>query len=635
MDISAKNMRRDEAKNPQLDKCENPQQNSAENLRQNSMRSDDKAEDKDRAEAKDRAEVEGESRGEGKAKPNPLLAAISPVKWRIYLANFTNALAGVLGLFGALLLVFALAKPDSVGCELFALSKLGNMGFDLLTLSKPYGMGILLLALAMIFADFMLRGLSFFISHKAAFDLEEILRLKMAQNVSSTPLGEIYELKGSEIKKIISGSVSSLHSFVADSSPLLARSVFVPVLALLLMFFLDISLAFCALALLFVGFLLMKRAFKGNEEDSKSYVQNQNDINRASLELVQGMPDIRAFASGELLFSKFYEALDKYTQHLCAWIDKSAWASGLSMMILSPLSASFFLLILGLILGVDFAVLLAVMILANVVVDAIFPLMMIFNFLRQAGSAASELDRLLMLKKRLEYIEDESEQKDAGLVFCNVSAKYGSISVLEDVNIKIKPKSFVAFWGKSGSGKSTLAKLLLRFYEPSKGQILLHGKDIRSYEKLYERVSFVFQDSFFWDKSIRDNLLMMKKDASEQELSRALDLALCRGFVSSLELNPKQLSSGQRQRLAIARALLKDFDVLVLDEPSSFLDAKTQAELFLRLKNIDATVILISHRKELLGLCDEVFYFHDKGVSCGPSVSFGPSPLKGSSNVLS
>ncbi|QKG29409.1 ABC transporter ATP-binding protein [Campylobacter sp. RM16187] len=502
----------------------------------------------------------------------------------------------------------------------FVISYLANAEINYTLLSVGTGF---------IIAEYLLRSNAFRVSHVAAFKLEQILRTKLSEHIAAIPFGEVITKGSGKLKKSMLDDVKNLHSFVADTTPMLARVAVTPMACLIALGFFDLRLLALSLALVFVSAAVMSMAFKDNAKYRKEYDDNQALINASIIEFVQAMPVVRTFSDGASSFKRYNDALNAYCKSLKEWIALTTTASRVAIMLASPIITLVVVGIAGSYLymngSLEFGKFIGALILAAGIIESMIPLMWVNNFVQQSRAAASGILEILDIKP-LKISDSFKEPKDSSVEFKNVSFKYETRDefALKDVNFKVEAGSVTALVGPSGAGKSTAAQLIPRFWDVNEGEILIGGVDVRQIEpmKLMNFVSFVFQDTFLFNDTVYENISMAKPNATRDEVISAAKAAQIHEFIETLPNGydticgdrGANLSGGQKQRITIARAILRDAPIIVLDEATAFADPENEEKIIKAISNliIGKTVIIIAHRLSTIKKADQIVVF-DKG----------------------
>jgi ATP-binding cassette subfamily B protein len=486
---------------------------------------------------------------------------------------------------------------------------------------------IILLAILTVIA-FLSRLSSFIVSHLGAFRLEQILRTQLAQHLSQVPLGYVISTGSGSLKKVMQTDVKSLHAFVADSTPMIAKSIIAPLVTLLTLLWIDYRLAFASIAVLVVGWIAMGYAMKDSTQLRQKYEQSQANISRAVIEFAQAMPVVRTFDDGSTSFKRYNEALDAYKQNLNKWMALSATPAKLGAVILSPLPTLLCVLLTSIILlhynSLSLFAFISALFLSTGMAESMMPLMWLNNHIKKSQASALRIQEILEVKE-LEQTNNSTLPQQYDVQFHDVSFQYKNIDnyALENIDLIAQQNQVTALVGPSGAGKSTVAKLIPRFWDVTKGEITIGGVNIKnmSAQDLMNTVSFVFQDTFLFQDTLLNNIKIANLQASKEEIIQAAKAAQIHDFITTL---PHQyetmagdrgtnLSGGQKQRITIARAILRNTPIVILDEATAFADPENEEEIVKALANLtkNKTVIMIAHRLSTIKNADMIIVFNE------------------------
>lgn len=486
---------------------------------------------------------------------------------------------------------------------------------------------IILLAILTVIA-FLSRLSSFIVSHLGAFRLEQILRTQLAQHLSQVPLGYVISTGSGSLKKVMQTDVKSLHAFVADSTPMIAKSIIAPLVTLLTLLWIDYRLALASIAVLVVGWIAMGYAMKDSTQLRQKYEQSQANISRAVIEFAQAMPVVRTFDDGSTSFKRYNEALDAYKQNLNKWMALSATPAKLGAVILSPLPTLLCVLLTSIILlhynSLSLFAFISALFLSTGMAESMMPLMWLNNHIKKSQASALRIQEILEVKE-LEQTNNSTLPQQYDVQFHDVSFQYKNIDnyALENIDLIAQQNQVTALVGPSGAGKSTVAKLIPRFWDVTKGEITIGGVNIKnmSAQDLMNTVSFVFQDTFLFQDTLLNNIKIANLQASKEEIIQAAKAAQIHDFITTL---PHQyetmagdrgtnLSGGQKQRITIARAILRNTPIVILDEATAFADPENEEEIVKALANLtkNKTVIMIAHRLSTIKNADMIIVFNE------------------------
>ena len=489
---------------------------------------------------------------------------------------------------------------------------------------------------------YVLRQAAFNQSHYAAFRLEVLLRSQLAAHVARLPLGRVQALGAGPLAKVMFDDVKALHVFVADSTPLYARAYAAPLITLAALLWLDWRLALAALAVPALGFavmgLLMRKSSELNMNERYNAAREQ--VAASIVEFVQAMPVVRTFDSGSASFGRYQAALAAYLAVLKEWYARLGFSARFSMTVLSALPTLAALLWLGgwwLAAGkLAFSVWVAALLIGAGMAESMMPFMVLYHLIDAAKLSIHRIQQVLGEPPLPEPPAPGEQPQDASVAFENVSFSYGASEgdagntggegkdaapALQGVSFTAPAGSVTALVGPSGAGKSTVARLIPRFWDASQGCVRVGGCDVRriASDTLMRQVAFVFQDTFLFADTIAGNIRLGCPEATQQDVENAARAAQAHEFISELPQGYDTLagergvflSGGQRQRITIARAILQNRPILVLDEATAFADPENEAALVAALSELmkGKTVLLVAHRLSTVEDADQILVF--------------------------
>lgn len=461
-------------------------------------------------------------------------------------------------------------------------------------------------------------------SHLAAFRIATNLRLAMVKHIATLPLGAIEQFGSSKLRRTISETAGSAETYLAHQLPDQAKAMatIAGLLTLLLAF--DWRLGLLSLVPVALAFAVMtSMTGKKMQEQMTQYQNALADMSGEAVEYVRGIPVVKTFGQTVFSFKKFKGTIDNYERWVIAYTKQLRWP-----MIFYTLAVNsvFVFLIAGAFLfasgGTDGGALLNL--LFYIIITPVISLTLTkLMFMSENGmivqDAITRIDRVLE-SPSLSCSNAPKHPKDSSVALEHVTFSYDGVkNALEDISLSIGSGQTVAFVGPSGGGKSTLAALIARFFDPQSGKISIGGANVKDIDKseLMDTVSFVFQNSCLIKGSILDNVRMGKPNATDGEVLAALSAAQCMDIIEKFPDGVRTvigsqgvyLSGGENQRLAIARAMLKNAPVLILDEATAFADpdneTKVQAAFNALAKG--RTVIMIAHRLSTVVNVDRIY----------------------------
>ena len=461
-------------------------------------------------------------------------------------------------------------------------------------------------------------------SHLAAFRIATNLRLAMVKHIATLPLGAIEQFGSGKLRRTISETAGAAETYLAHQLPDQAKAMatIAGLLTLLLAF--DWRLGFLSLVPVVLAFAVMtSMTGKKMQEQMTQYQNALADMSGEAVEYVRGIPVVKTFGQTVFSFKKFKGTIDNYERWVIAYTKQLRWP-----MIFYTLAVNsvFVFLIAGAFLfaggGTDGGTLLNL--LFYIIITPVISLTLTkLMFMSENGmivqDAITRIDRVLE-SPSLSCPNAPKHPKDSSVALDHVTFSYDGVkNALEDISLSIGSGQTVAFVGPSGGGKSTLAALIARFFDPQSGKISIGGVNVKDIDKseLMDTVSFVFQNSRLIKGSILDNVRMGKPNATDGEVLAALRAAQCMDIIEKFPDGVRTvigsqgvyLSGGETQRLAIARAMLKNAPVLILDEATAFADpdneTKVQAAFNVLAKG--RTVIMIAHRLSTVVNADRIY----------------------------
>ncbi|WP_416054090.1 ABC transporter ATP-binding protein [Kerstersia gyiorum] len=469
-------------------------------------------------------------------------------------------------------------------------------------------------------------------AHLADNRITHHLRMAAANRLARVPLGWFTSRASGEVKQAMQDDIATLHSLTAHFYTAVGRAVGAILISVIYLFALDWRMAVVAL-LPFPGFFLfLRHAMKTGGANMQAFVARLGRINSATVEFVSGIPVVKAFGTAGKAHGSYREAVDAFAEAFVGFTRPLVKAMAHAHAMIAPVTVLGIVLAFGAVfVHQGWITPVEVLPFALVAPGICAPLLLLHTLLHDLGSATGAAQRVLALLETpvLEPLAEGQQQVPAGheIRFESVGYAYGEAQqALANVSFTLEPGTVTAIVGPSGAGKSTLARLLLRFFDPSEGHITLGGVDLRHIEssQLYQRIGFVLQEVRLIHASVRDNIALGRPSASQQEIedaARAANiheriLALPRGY-DSLVGEDAQLSGGERQRVSIARAVLLDPPVLVLDEATAAADASNEVAIQSALSDFarGRTLMVIAHRLDTVMHADRILVLEDGAIA--------------------
>ena len=468
-------------------------------------------------------------------------------------------------------------------------------------------------------------------SHLAAFRVESNLRKEAMRQIVRMPLGFLDINTSGRIRKIIDDNVGVTHSFLAHQLPDLAATFLVPLVAAILIFVFDWILGLACIVPVIIAMLVM--GFMMNAEGRqfmKSYMTSLEEMNTEAVEYVRGIPVVKVFQQTIYSFKNFHRCIMNYNKMVFGYT--RMWEKPMSLYTVIINGFVFFLAPLAILLigySGNYASVLLNFFLFVLITPVFSQSIMKSMYLNQAlGQASEAIGRLenLVAYEHLTVVEHPQPVKEFSIQFEKVSFSYPGANqkAVDDVSFTIPQGNTVALVGASGGGKTTIARLVPRFWEATEGKVLIGGINVREIapEELMKYISFVFQNTKLFKTSLLENIKYGNPDATMEEVERAVDMAQCREIINKLPLglNTKigtegtYLSGGEQQRIVLARAILKNAPIIVLDEATAFADPENEHLIQQALKELTKgkTVLMIAHRLSSITDADNILVI-DKG----------------------
>ena len=463
-------------------------------------------------------------------------------------------------------------------------------------------------------------------SHIAAFRVQANMRSEMMHQIVTLPLGFMDSEGSGKIRKTVNECSAATETYLAHQLPDQAGAYATPVGLLVLLLVFDWRLGLLSLIPVGLAFLIMGSMIgKKMEQKMKEYQNALEEMSSEAVEYVRGIPVVKTFGQSVFSFKRFRTSIEKYEKWTIAYtedlrIPMVAYTTIINAVFTILIAAAFFFTASNTFL----LNLLFYIIITPIITVTLNKIMFSSENKMIVADALARVDGI-MDRRPLEESGREEQPKDHSIIFERVSFRYEDAAkdALHQINLKIGEGEHVAFVGPSGGGKTTLASLIARFFDVTEGAVKIGGVDVRDIpsKELLEQVSFVFQDSKLLKMSIYDNVRMGKKDASREEVMEALKNAQCEDIIEKLPdgmdtiigTKGTYVSGGEAQRLSIARAMLKNAPILILDEATAFADPDNETkvqEAFSRLSK-GKTVVMIAHRLSSVTNADRIFVLKD------------------------
>ena len=425
-------------------------------------------------------------------------------------------------------------------------------------------------------------------SHKISFTILKNIREAITDRMAKVPMGVMLETPTGTFKNLIVDNVAKLEDSMAHFMPELPSNIAAPLCSILLIFILDWRMGLASLITIPLGILFFAAMMRGYGPRMENYMRSANDMNSSLVEYVSGIQVIKAFNRSASSYGKYSKSVNYFHDSTMEWWSQCwFWNAAARAVLPSTLLGT---LPVGAWLYMEGTLSLPVFLISLVVpLGFVAPLMKVSEAMEQVSMIKGNLEQVTAFLKTPELVRP-SEPVSLGertYQFEDVHFGYKETEVLHGISFQTRPGTMTAIVGPSGSGKSTIAKLMAGFWDVTSGSVRFGGQDIRQipFEQLMGEISYVAQDNFLFDKSIRENIRMGNPSATNAEVEAVAKAANCHDFIMQLEQGydtlagdaGDRLSGGERQRITIARAMLKPSSVVILDEATAYADPENEA----------------------------------------------------------
>ena len=541
---------------------------------------------------------------------NRLLSYAGKYKILTYLSLILSAISGVLAMLPFIYIYFIIRDVIKAAPNFAAASNIVYYGI----------MAVVFAVIAIIIYISALMC-----SHIAAFRIAGNMRISTMNHLTKIPVGEIEEEGSGKLRKIVIDSSSATETYLAHQLPDMAQALLMPIAIIVILFIFDYRLGLVSLIPVILGFLCMfKMVGPKMKKDMAEYQNAMESMNNEAVEYVRGMSIVKTFNQSIYTFKRFKGAIDNYSNFCISYTKKCRGP----MIAFEVCVNSVFL----------FLIAIALIMVGVKASDNTFILNLIF-YIVFTPIISTTLLRVMYMSENTMIVEDALRRVDSILSieplkngkdlqvlyneeieFKNVYFRYKNKEkyAINNISFKVNSNTITALVGPSGGGKSTIASLINRFYDVEKGSVLIGGIDVRDINKetLMQEISYVFQDSKLLKTTILDNVKMGNKNASLEDVKNALKLAQCEDIIAKVPngintiIGSKgvYLSGGEMQRIALARAILKDSKFIILDEATAFADPENEYLIQKAFKNLseNKTVIMIAHRLSTVKNADNI-----------------------------
>lgn len=540
-------------------------------------------------------------------KPSVLKRLIPYSGGKAYMLNLAMVMSALSGVFVLMPLVFIHRIVSGIILS-------GEIASEMVVKNASFATGFAI-------AAFVLYTCALVVSHLFAFEVEHNIIKQNMEKMMNMPLGFFANRESGKIRKTIIDGAGQTHTFLAHQLPDFASTMISPIVLLIFFVIFDWRIGLVSLIPLAAGIYFMSTMMsKENQERRDEYFAAMAELSAESVEYIRGIPVVKTFAQSVESFERFHSSI-KAASNLVMKMTLG-WKNKMSLFEALSSATAFFVVPAAIMMiskGADMREILG----NSVIYMLIGPTFSIFlmrtayiqQFMYMAGLSLDKIEEILDYES-FSYGQKNSDRDT--IEFRNVSFSYGEDSVLNNISFKVNEGETVALVGASGSGKTTIARLAARFYDPSDGEILIGGINIRDYEKntLMNKIAFVFQNSKLFKMSLKENMMLGNPNATEDHIAKALVDSGSVEIVDRLEngldtifgTKGTYFSGGEIQRLSIARAFLKDAGIIILDEATAFADPENEKIIQDSFKKISEkkTTLMIAHRLSTIIGADKI-----------------------------
>ena len=485
-----------------------------------------------------------------------------------------------------------------------------------------------IIALCGYFGKVLFSCLSTTISHTATYYTLRDLRENITAKLARVPMGTILDTPSGQYKTTIVDRVEGMEPTFAHLIPEMTANVLVPLVIAVYLFLLDWRMALLSLVTLVVGLAVMSAGMKNYPVKWEGAVKAGKQMANVIVEYIGGIEVVKAFSQSAGSYKKYSDAVNYNANYYVDWMREnqktmSAYNAILPSVLICVLPCGFAFWISG---SLELSTFLSIVIFS---LGLIGPIVAAFTFtddLAVLGTYVEEISQLLNAEE-LNHKDTPVKLEDTGISLRSVSFSYdGTTEVLHGVSLTIRPGTMTALVGPSGSGKSTVAKLIAGYWDVTSGSITLGGHELKDIplSEIADQISYVSQDNYLFNRSIRENIRMGRPSATDAEVEQAAEQSGCDAFIRGLDNGydtvvgsaGSHLSGGERQRIAIARAMLKNAPVVILDEATSSVDPENEDELQRAIEALthDKTIIMIAHRLKTVRSADQILVLNNAHI---------------------
>lgn len=471
-------------------------------------------------------------------------------------------------------------------------------------------------------------------SHLAAFRVEVGMQKIGMEKLMSMPLGFFDKNSSGKIRKIVNDGAGTTHSFLAHQLPDIAGSIVSPIILIVLLLTIDWRMGVASIIPIILGFITMSfmMSDKGKEFQNR-YYDSLEEMSSESVEYIRGIPVVKTFGQTIFSFKRFYNSIIKYKEMVHAYT--LLWRRPMTFYTAIMQSAAFFLIPMAIFLvgrGQDLPLVFADFTF-YILISPIFTMLLMKSMYFQQNTLIAEqaIDRMdnLFDYDTMNYEETTKPVKKHDLEFKNVSFSYegSDKKTIDGITFKINEGETVALVGASGGGKTTIARLAARFWDVDQGEICIGGVDVRNISKkdLMDNISFVFQSTKLFKGTLKENIVFGKEHVTQKDIDDAINYSQSRDIIENLPngintiIGSKgtYLSGGEQQRIALARAILKNAPIVLLDEATAFADPENEHLIQMALKELGKgkTTLMIAHRLTSVQNVDNIIVIDDGKIA--------------------
>ncbi|MEM7338715.1 MAG: ABC transporter ATP-binding protein [Actinomycetota bacterium] len=463
------------------------------------------------------------------------------------------------------------------------------------------------------------------VTHFADVNFQLSIRTRMARHLGRVPLGWFTARNSGQVKKSLQDDVSAMHTLAAHAAIDVVAAIVTPIATIVLLVLVDWRLALYTLVPVIVGVVLYSRQMSNYGDQMKAYQESLGRVNSAVVEFLTGIAVVKTFGQAQAAHERYTEETEGFADLFYDWVKGLLRLANITELVLSPLFSVIWILAGSVVFvangWIEPVEALPFLLLGAAITGPINALGFAANELQVAIGAARNVGSLLSTPQ-LEAHAERGEPRGHGVRYRQVRFGYGAEAVLHDIDLDLAPGTVTALVGPSGSGKTTIARLLPRFWDPDEGFVSIGGVDVRAMDPrdLYRTVGFVFQDVQLLRATVAENIGLGRPEATRDEIIAAARAArihdriveLPNGYDTEVGADAS-FSGGEAQRVSIARMVLADTPVLVLDEATAFADPESESEIQDALAELAAgrTVLVIAHRLSTIVDVDQIVVLNE------------------------